>query len=202
MKLLLRVVKIIVYLISSGILLQITSGLSYANEKEIFGLHEYIYIANFDVNLKAKLDTGASTSSISAVDIKEFKRDGDDWVSFQLAFDDAPDEIYKLPVTRISKIKRRAGDINSATEKSYSSRPVVELEVTMGNKTEMIEVSLTDRTRFKYPFLVGSKALKKFSAVVDPSMRFTAKKPAAKSSDADSNSENKSLDAKSSPSSN
>lgn len=172
-----RVAKIIIYLLSSGFLLQMTSGISYADEKEIFGLHEYVYFEKFDISIEAKLDTGATTSSISAIDIEEFERDDDDWVRFRLAFDDAPDETYELPVVRISKIKRRSDDINSETEKSYSTRPVVELEVTMGNQTKEIEVSLTDRRRFKYPFLVGSKALRKFDAVVDPSIRFTSEKP-------------------------
>lgn len=194
----LRVVKLIVYLLSSGVLLQITSGMSHAVEKEVFGLHEHIYIAEFDVGMEAKLDTGATTSSLSAIDIHEFKQDGDDWVKFKLAFDKAPNKTFELPVTRISKIKRRAGDFDPKTSKTYSSRPVVKLKVTMGSKTEMIEVSLTDRTRFKYPFLVGSKALRKFDAVVDPSIRFTVNK-STKSATKDSN--KKSIESKTSSSS-
>lgn len=169
----LRVVKLIVYLLGSGVLLNAAGATANVSSKQILGLHEYVHIAEFDISLKAKLDTGATTSSLSATDIKEFERDGEDWVSFRLAFKEATDKTYELPVSRISKIKHRAGE-KIIHNKKYSSRPVVDLKVTMGDETHTIEVNLADRTRFKYPFLVGSKALKKFNAIVDPAVSFTA----------------------------
>ncbi len=37
-----------------------------ANEKNIYGLNEHVYIADIDMHMTAKLDTGAKTASLSA----------------------------------------------------------------------------------------------------------------------------------------
>lgn len=146
-------------------------------DKQIFGLHEQVYLPELGVSLAAKLDTGATTSSLSARNIKRFKRDGESWVRFQLAWDKAPEQVYELPLTRISRIKRRADDVDPEEEKTYSARPVVELTVHMGSRQQRIEVNLTDRSAFKYPFLLGARGLKGLGAVVDPSQSLTAGKP-------------------------
>lgn len=56
-----------------------------ANEKNIYGLNEDVYIADIDMHMSAKLDTGAKTASLSARDIERFKRDGESWVRFLLS---------------------------------------------------------------------------------------------------------------------
>ena len=65
------------------------SGLSLGSEKTVYGLNEYAELAGIDLQVAAKLDTGAKTASLSARDIKRFKRDGESWVRFYLAIDDA-----------------------------------------------------------------------------------------------------------------
>lgn len=168
-----KFVKLLVTVISAGLVLQMVSGTAMASKKQIFGLHESVYVADFDIDLEAKLDTGAYTSSISATHIEEYEHDGEDWVRFKLAFKGAPKKVFSMPIARTSKVKRRADDYDPKKEKTYTARPVIELEVTLGDETKTIEVSLADRTRFKYPFLFGAKALREFHAVVDPSIRFT-----------------------------
>lgn len=56
----------------------------------------------------------------------------------------------------------------------------------MGKAKRTIEVNLTDRTAFQYPLLIGSDALTRFGALVDPSRTFIAGKPGClNESDAD-----------------
>lgn len=145
--------------------------------KTIYGLNEYVSL-DIDVEVAAKLDTGAQTASLSARDIERFKRDGERWVRFYLAIDDAHAHPIERPLARISKIKRRAGDVDSDDEKTYTARPVVELDVCMGGVRRQIEVNLTDRSAFQYPLLIGSDALKRFDALIDPSLKYAAGKPA------------------------
>ncbi|AYC32700.1 ATP-dependent zinc protease [Pseudomonas cavernae] len=152
-------------------------GLSLAADKTVYGLNEYAQLADFDQQVAAKLDTGAKTASLSARDIKRFKRDGETWVRFYLAIDDAQSHPFERPLARISKIKRRAGDYNAEEEKTYTARPVIELAVCMGSTLRTIEVNLTDRSAFQYPLLIGSEALKRFNALVDPSLKYAAGKP-------------------------
>jgi hypothetical protein len=148
-----------------------------AVERSIYGLNEYIELFDLNLQVAAKLDTGAKTASLSARDIERFKRDGDDWVRFYLAIDETHEHPIEKPLARISKIKRRAGDVAANDSKTYTARPVIELDVCMGSALRRIEVNLTDRSAFQYPLLVGSEALKAFDALVDPGAKFVAGKP-------------------------
>ena len=152
-------------------------GLSPAAEKTVYGLNEYVSLTELDLQVAAKLDTGAKTASLSARDIKRFKRDGETWVRFYLAIDDAHEHPIERPLARISKIKRRAGDFDPDEDKTYTARPVIELQLCMGKARRTIEVNLTDRSAFQYPLLIGSEALKRLNAVVDPSLKYAAGKP-------------------------
>ncbi len=154
----------------AGVLLHLASAAS-ASAKEIYGLHEQVHIAELGVKLQAKLDTGAYTSSISATEIHEFTKNDARWVRFRLLYPEAPDQLFELPLVRTSKIKRRASDFDPQVHaNTYSKRPVVELDVSLGGQTRRIEVSLADRSAFRFPFLLGAKALRKFKAVVDPAL--------------------------------
>lgn len=152
-------------------------GLSLATQKTVYGLNEYAQLHNLDLQVPAKLDTGAKTASLSARDIARFKRDGEPWVRFYLAIDDVHSHPIERPLARTSKIKRRAGDYDPEEEKTYTARPVIELDICMGQALRKIEVNLTDRSAFQYPLLIGSEALKRFSALIDPSLKYAAGKP-------------------------
>ncbi|WP_395611050.1 ATP-dependent zinc protease [Pseudomonas sp. B22129] len=153
-------------------------GLGVAAEKTVYGLNEYAKLAGIDLEVAAKLDTGAKTASLSARDIKRFKRNGESWVRFYLAIDTAHSHPIERPLARVSKIKRRAGDYDPDEDKNYTARPVIALDICMGTALRSIEVNLTDRSAFQFPLLIGSEALKRFDALVDPSLKYAAGKPA------------------------
>lgn len=150
-----------------------------AAEPTLYGRYEYIALPEIGGEvLKAKMDTGALTASLSAKDIETFTRDGDDWVRFRLATKDASNKIYEHKIARISKIKTRSEEDEDDDEKiAPSKRPVVELEMCLGNVKRTVEVNLTDRSSFNYPLLIGAKAFREFDAAVNPARRFTADKP-------------------------
>jgi hypothetical protein len=152
-------------------------GLATAGEKTVYGLNEYAALQGIDLEVAAKLDTGAKTASLSARDIKRFKRNGESWVRFYLAIDAAHSHPIERPLARVSKIKRRADDVDPDDEQRYSARPVISLDVCMGEVLRTIEVNLTDRSAFQYPLLIGAEALKHFDALVDPSLKYAAGKP-------------------------
>jgi hypothetical protein len=163
------------------------SALASAAGTTVYGLNEYVRFNDFDLRVAAKLDSGAQTASLSARDIKRFKRDGEPWVRFYLAIDDAHDHPIERPLARLSKIKRRAGDYNpDEDEKSYTARPVIELDVCMGKALRTVEVNLTDRSAFEYPFLIGSNALTRFGALIDPSLKYAAGEPSCATNSASS----------------
>lgn len=152
-----------------------------AAEPSLYGRYERIGLPEFQQTLKAKMDTGAYTASLSARDIELFERDGQAWVRFRLAAKDADDKVYEHRLARISKIKNRAdeGDEElSAAE--VSKRPVIDLQLCLGDQLRIVEVNLADRSNFNYPLLIGAKALREFAAAIDPAKRFTAGQPHCK----------------------
>ncbi|WP_297840050.1 ATP-dependent zinc protease [Pseudomonas sp.] len=158
--------------------LLLVPGVSAAADKTVYGLNEYATLSDIDLEVAAKLDTGAKTASLSARDITRFKRNGEHWVRFYLAIDDAHAHPIERPLARDSRIKRRASDYDPDDDKKYTARPVISLDVCLGNTLRTIEVNLTDRSAFQYPLLIGSEALKHFDALIDPSLKYAAGKPA------------------------
>jgi len=150
-----------------------------AAEPTLYGRYEYIALPELGGEvLKAKMDTGALTASLSAKDIETFTRNGEDWVRFRLATKDASNKVYEHKVARISKIKSRADEDDEDREVTeVAKRPVVDLELCLGDVKRTVEVNLTDRSSFNYPLLIGAKALREFGAAVNPARRFTADKP-------------------------
>ncbi|MCG8671998.1 MAG: RimK/LysX family protein [Pseudomonadales bacterium] len=149
------------------------------NEKRIMGWVENVYIGNRQTKLKAKLDTGAKTSSIQANDIEHFIRDQQPWVRFVIKRDGKKAYIDKKgrshpekkaieitlerPLLRTAKIKQH--------HKKSVERPVVTLDMILGGKHYPVEFTLTDRRKFIYPVLLGRRFLRNV-AIVDPSSTF------------------------------
>lgn len=152
-----------------------------AKDPTLYGRYEYIKVIEIGQTFKAKMDTGALTASLSAKDIQRFSRDGEDWVRFRLATQGADKTLYEQRLARVSKIKSRAvegGDEDDEEERlDPSRRPVVELELCLGDEKRRVEVNLTDRSSFNYPLLIGANALREFDAAINPARKFIADKP-------------------------
>jgi len=98
-------------------------------------------------------------------------------VRFRLGGKDASNKVYEHKVSRISKIKSRADEDDDKDEATVAKRPVIDLEMCLGDVKRTVEVNLTDRSSFNYPLLIGAKALREFGAAVNPARRYTADKP-------------------------
>ena len=136
------------------------AGSAVAAEPDIFGWAEPVVLVETGFELEAKLDTGAETSSLDAIDIRRFRRKGESWVRFTVE-DQGEDEEVRLerPLLRRVLIKRHDGD--------SQRRSVVSLTVCLGDHRREVEFSLIDRSEFTYPVLLGRSALAGI-AVVDP----------------------------------
>lgn len=142
------------------------------NQRNILGWVEFVELQPWGFLTKAKLDTGAKTSSIHAENIETFERKGKEWARFDFEFRESKDSktrqvTIEAPVSRTVYIKRH--------KHKTQSRPVVELKICIDNKIYNSEFSLTDRSRFIYPILLGRRLLKD-AAVVDSGSTFLARK--------------------------
>lgn len=113
------------------------------------------------IPVKAKLDTGARTSSLHAEDIALFDRDDRKWVRFRFSVTDADDKQREVtlerPRVRRVRIKEHEGE--------YDRRPVVEMTFCLGAERYTEEFTLVDRSRFIYPVLLGRRFLSKVAPV-------------------------------------
>ena len=125
--------------------------------KEMVGRAEWIGLPDIGTYLRARVDSGANTSSLSATEITRFERDGEDWVRFKLGLSEddivvegVRDEWIERPVERRVRIMQAAG---------AESRPVVSLLMTLGPISETVEFTLSDRSHLNYPVLLGRRFL-------------------------------------------
>lgn len=136
--------------------------------KRVFGGVEQLHISSLNLRTDARIDTGATSSSLHARDITPFERDGKPWVRFTPG-KDAKAQPVELPVVRTVRIKRKDG--------GSTSRPVVSVRVTIGPVTQRIELNLADRSKFEFPALVGRDFLRDV-AIVDVSQKHISVLPA------------------------
>lgn len=137
------------------------------SEKHIFGHDEMVILPELgNLEVHAKLDTGAKTASLSAQDLKIFTKNHRKWARFHL---EGSNKVYEFPIKRMAKIKKREGDMDGSDDSTYTERPVIKLQVCLGNQLKAIEVNLADRSRFNYQLLIGKIGLIKLKAIVDPS---------------------------------
>ena len=118
----------------------------------VVGWIEHVTLGPEGVLIKAKLDTGATTSSLHASDLRWSARDDGDWVAFDVVGEDGQKAHFERKVARIASIKRSGGG-------PVQKRPTVMIGVCLGNIYRLTEVTLADRRDFNYEFLVGRKFL-------------------------------------------
>lgn len=145
-------------------------SLNNTGNKIVVGRVEWLWIEAINRVYEARVDTGATTSSISALDITPFEKDGKRWVRFRLAPDDSDDSFeVEAPLVRYVRIRQASSD-------ELDRRPVAALTVRMGKMTEIAEFTLTDRTQMNYPILLGREFLRDV-AVVDVARQNIQPKP-------------------------
>lgn len=126
-----------------------------SKERQILGWKEWVKVGTKADVMRAKLDSGARTSSLHAENVEEFERDGRKWVRFSMKDPDekeAKSILIKAPVQRIARVKNTDGTI----ERRY----VVELGFTIGERQLREEFTLNDRTGMTCPVLIGRNALR------------------------------------------
>ncbi|MCG6465470.1 ATP-dependent zinc protease [Vibrio parahaemolyticus] len=135
----------------------------------ILGSEEWVYVPAIDQTYKARVDTGATTSSISATEIVPFERDGKDWVQFKIDINGKTSKEFKVPVERWAKVKQSSSD-------EVDKRAVVVAYIQVGDYKEKTEFTLADRDHMKFPILLGRSFFRDI-AVVDVSKKYIQDKP-------------------------
>lgn len=139
---------------ASVIAVEASSDMLFAGEKLVVGEIENVRFDNLGMVLRARIDTGAATSSLHAYGVRRFQRDGDNWVRFTI-----DDPVTGEPLVLERPRSRRVRILQAGTE-DPSIRPVVELRVTLGNSSQTAEFTLADRSGLEFPVLIGRNILR------------------------------------------
>lgn len=132
--------------------------------RTVVGFTETVRIYPHDLEIRAKIDTGARTSSLHAQDIITFTRGGRLWVRFHVTNRDNRTVMFERPVVRNTKIKSLASP--------PLSRPVILMGICIANTFRVTEVNLSNRTGFNFQLLVGRRFMRQ-AIIVDPGRQFT-----------------------------
>ena len=138
----------------------------------MIGLREWINLPELGIiGLRAKIDTGASTSSLHASDIQPFERDGQPWVRFTAYLGTQVQRRHRCeaPLVSLKTIKSSNGH--------SQSRYVISTRLTLGRHSWPIELTLACRKTMRYRMLLGCKALVDGRLLVDPARSYVQDKP-------------------------
>lgn len=138
------------------------------------GWREWLTLPDLGVEaVKAKIDTGARTSSLHASHIRKFERDGKTWVRFDVHPLQKNSRICvhaEAEVLEFREIRSSSGHLDR--------RPVVVTTVTWNGESWPVEMTLSSRDKMGFRMLLGREAIRGRFAV-DAGVSWYGGKPAA-----------------------
>lgn len=124
--------------------------------KQPVGWREWVSIPELGIDwIKAKVDTGARTSSLHAVRVKTFEEDGQSFVKFSVhptQRKTLPNVECTCPVHEFREVRSSSGHV--------TRRAVILIEVEVVGVRYPIEVTLANRDEMGFRMLLGREALR------------------------------------------
>ncbi len=131
----------------------------------VIGWREWLALPQLHIDrIKAKIDTGARTSSLHAYFIEPYTENGQQMVRFGVhprQQRQTPDIICQAPV----RDYRQVSDSGGHREMRY----VITTEVLLGQQRRTIELTLSNRERMTFRMLLGRTALRGMLVLPDQS---------------------------------
>lgn len=121
------------------------------------------------LDMHAKIDTGARTSSLHATRIHEFERDGERWVRFR-----SPRSIGHVPQDCEAPLVETRHVTSSTGHRQ--ERYVIMTVIRLGPLTWRCELTLANRATMAFPVLIGRKALRR-GFLVNSAKRWLLRRP-------------------------
>lgn len=129
----------------------------------VIGWREWVAMpALLDAPVRAKIDTGARTSALHAVDLDFHTVDGVDHVRFSLPFEAGRRVSY--PVHGRRKVRNTGG--------VPELRTTIRTDLVLGEARWLIEVTLADRTGMLNPLILGRTAIRRRKLLVNAGRSF------------------------------
>ncbi len=120
-------------------------------EKVLIGRIEWVSMPELKIKHRARIDTGAKTTSMHAVNIEEVEQRGELFVKFQTIDSEGKTVEVVRKVDTTQKVSNTAGLV--------SKRYVIKEKIKIGAIEREVNINLNDRTKMDYKFLVGRNLL-------------------------------------------
>ncbi|NND01765.1 MAG: ATP-dependent zinc protease [Acidimicrobiia bacterium] len=125
--------------------------------RPLLGWREWVELPDLSpIPLKAKIDTGARTSTLHAFGMKRHDRDGAAWVTFEVhpvQRSQAHSTLVSYPVEGLRRVRSSSGH--------SEERPVIRTPVRIGEHQFEIDVTLTSRDEMGFRMLLGRAAIRR-----------------------------------------
>ena len=140
--------------------------------KVVVGWREWVALPQAGLPwVKAKVDTGARSSSIHAFDLEAFDRDGAECVRFSIhPWQKSDDDHVELSLPVLDRREVRSS--NGQVEQRYA----VALDVTLAGRTITTVMTLSNRDEMGFRMLIGREALER-GFLVDSSRSYAGGRP-------------------------
>ena len=140
--------------------------------KIILGSEEWCSFPELGIpTIKARVDSGAKTSALHAINIAPFKKEGQNWVKF---------DINPIQNNVKTVIHCEAPLVDKRIVKSSSGfreeRYVIQTNLEIGNSNWIIEMTLTNRDSMGFRMLLGREAMSG-RVLVDPEQQYLLGQP-------------------------
>lgn len=144
--------------------------------KIILGSEEWCSLPELGIPaIKARVDLGAKTSALHAVNIAPFIKEGEDWVRFDI------NPIQKNEKTIIHcEFKLIDKRIVKSSSGYREQRYVIQTMLEIGNEIWPIEMTLTNRNSMGFRMLLGREAMSG-RTMVDPEEKYVLGQPSVES---------------------
>jgi hypothetical protein len=127
----------------------------------VIGAVEWALLEPPGLRLEARIDTGAETTALFVDKIRQFEKDGQRHVLFELVDPDTG-EAHEVEAELQKRVLVKKGQ--GGSERRY----VVRMWVSLGEHRSLIDVGVSEREDYEYPLLIGRNFLTDI-AIVDVS---------------------------------
>lgn len=147
-------------------------GARAARPDGVVGWREWVTLPELDIDrIKAKIDTGARSSSLHAYDLKRFRRHGVSMIRFK---------VHPMQRDFRTLVEAEAELVDLRKVRSSSGvqtlRPVIVTTLELGERAWDIEITLVRRDAMGFRMLLGRQAIRGH-LLVDPGRSFIVSKP-------------------------
>lgn len=141
----------------------------------LIGWREWVSLPDLGIKtIKAKVDTGARSSSLHAYDLHQFQRYGKPWVRFKV-------HPVQRKTDKVIEASAPILDVRSVRSSSGKAvmRPVILTNLVLMGKKWPVELTLANRDEMGFRMLLGREAFRK-RCLVDAGRSYYGGKPVKK----------------------